>query len=51
VRHWKFLNLGLNLSSLKTSIARVVCLMGKEDGRIKVMGKPGKLGPLNEIPS
>lgn len=49
--HWKSLNLCLNPSSLKTLLPKIVCLMGKEDDRKKGKGKPGKSGPLNEIPS
>lgn len=51
VSHWKSLTLCLNLSSLKTLCSKIICLMGKEDGRKKEKGKPGKLGSLNEIPS
>lgn len=38
-------------SSIKNLHFKIISLMGKEDGRKIGNGKPGTLGPLNEIPA
>lgn len=47
--HWKSLRVCLNLNSVKTLFSKVICLIGKEDGRKKGRESLGNEGNVNEI--